>query len=210
MLNSLNECVYDSSSCTNGTCTDCGVATNYYLTGNSTCLPCPNISNCLQCDGSSLYACQLCALGYFINSDYLCEACPAGCVSCISPSLCDTCKRGYTIPIITEMSACEPCRLPCLTCMNGVSLCLECAPGFTKRNWKCQNDIFLQFKVVFRTGTVDDINSIAASLVFRILQIMGQNTDNTDLVTIEVIDTGSTVVAGTYDEGTTTTSDTVV
>ena len=199
----------DASCNSDSSCTDCGVATSFYLTANSTCMACPTLANCLQCDATATATCTLCAYGHYLDSNSDCQACPSGCTTCSSSTVCDVCMSGYTLSLSVTQGECIICIAPCVTCKDRASLCVSCENGYTKKGWKCQNNKHVGFRIQFGSASVSDITSIISQVIERILTIMGQSTDKTEYVSIETIASGSTIVTGTYDEGTATTDSTV-
>ena len=124
-------------------CTDCGQASGYYLLAGS-CKTCPTLSNCLQCSATNPRACSICNSGYWVNGTS-CQQCPSICTSCVSNSSCKGCISGYTLPNDISQGSCIACTSPCLTCHGTSTYCTSCVDGFTKTNWKCQNNINIGF-----------------------------------------------------------------
>ena len=95
-----------------------------------------------------------CPSGMYPDSSDNCVSCPANCLTCSSSSVCNTCEEGYyyveglcsdscptdyiiTINEVTNVSSCEQCESPCLTCNISVSFCLTCITGYNFHNYTC-------------------------------------------------------------------------
>jgi hypothetical protein len=89
------------------------------------------------------------------------------------------------------------CDPPCLTCAGSRTYCTTCNAGYQKLNWKCQSTTYVGFKFVIAQESGSILNSID-SVVGGLLTILGQNTSNVSAITLQSIQTGSTIVSGTY------------
>ncbi|CAD8118190.1 unnamed protein product [Paramecium sonneborni] len=90
----------------------------FYLTSNSSCLPCLN--NCLACSNQTY--CEICNDGYFPNSDRQCINCIPNCKNCVNQQFCIQCMDGYYI----KEDQCIQCNLNCQTCLIQAQLCQSC------------------------------------------------------------------------------------
>ena len=166
---SLNlACNNDSS------CTDCGQGTNYVLVV-AKCLKCKFISKCLQCSQASPETCSICASGYFINGSK-CSACPSACSACLSENICTRCASGYTLPAAATQSSCLACTSPCRTCSGTTTYCTSCVDGFTKKNWMCENNVNVGFRLTLGTDDPALVLRNIDLLIISLLKAMGLNT----------------------------------
>jgi hypothetical protein len=81
--------------------------------------------------------------------------------------------------------------------------------GYTKKSWKCQRNKYVGFSFVLNgepTAVLAAIDGIVTSL----LTGMGENTTNTDAVTISSVTTGSSVVTGSATSSSSSTSGSTV
>ena len=192
-------CILDTSCNDKATCTDCGVASNFYLIDGK-CIPCPLISNCLHCNGFIPGQCVLCERGYFLTpevADGQCSACSKECVTCSSTTTCLACKPGYTILAPANTGICTACKSPCETCLGTIDQCMTCATSYKKIGWKCVSSETVVFSLVF--AAVKDpalIYSIMTDIINAVLKAIGQQS-NKNLVMIVSIKLGSVVVTGT-------------
>lgn len=89
------------------------------------------------------------------------------------------------------------CASPCLTCIGASTSCSSCIDGFTKKGWKCLNNTYVGFTIVFNAEpsfVLENIDSIVASFL-----AMAQRTNgNVDLgsVTFDSFKQGSTIAGG--------------
>ena len=141
------QCVLDLACNNDSSCTYCGQGLNYFLNPISatggTCLQCPSISNCLQCNELLTSSCMICEDGFFVDEFGSCSACPSDCTKCVSNRTCTACLAGWALS--GYEGQCFQCESPCLTCVDHPWLCLSCISGFTKKGWMCLNDSHLAF-----------------------------------------------------------------
>lgn len=126
----------------------CPCLSAYYQGLNDTCKPCTvgclvcsfNGTNslCISCDGSmnrvigtANLSCD-CQIGFYLNANGTCSACPTGCLSCSfngTTPICASCNSpnrtmgsgNISCPCLSAFyedatSTCQPCQLGCLTC----------------------------------------------------------------------------------------------
>ena len=118
----------------NTECTNCGSEYNCTLCNQtlttypyfSQCVDCSQCSNqCLDpaCKICSTTQCFSCAIHYYLNSNYQCNACDSSCLTCSGSSSnnCLTCVDGYYL----SNNTCLSCSLTCKTCNSSVT-CLSC------------------------------------------------------------------------------------
>ena len=122
------ECSYKSRSITNGQCYDyycpngissyknyCNCNSNYILTNQNTCIPCPNgcrYNYCYYDNNANSAKCSSCDSGYALNSDNICISCGVGCSSCYlngNDPQCTRCSYGY---IKNNNNKCENVEIP--------------------------------------------------------------------------------------------------
>ena len=101
-------CILNTTCNTDLSCTDCGQGLGYVLVG-SQCVQCTGISNCLQCNAGNTQQCAKCLNGYYLDSTYLCQACPSSCITCNSADVCTGCVVGYTLAQNQTEGQCLAC-----------------------------------------------------------------------------------------------------
>jgi hypothetical protein len=203
-----NTCVFDTSCNSTSSCTDCGQGLNLYLDGTN-CMTCPTITNCLQCSSSDVAKCARCDNGYFLDSTYTCTQCQTQCTACLSTDICTGCATGYTLLSGVSSGSCIACSSPCVTCQGSSTYCLSCADGYTKKSWKCQRNKHVGFSFVL-DGDPTAVLAAIDGIVTSLLTGMGENTTNTDAVTISSVTNGSTVVTGSATSSSSSTSGSTV
>lgn len=106
--------IITSKVCTTS-CIHCPLA--YYLSGQ-TCISCPAISNCLQCDSTAPSSCLRCASGFYWSGS-ACAACDTNCQLCSGSSRCFLAKTGYYLMTDARggsTGSIGTCKDTCLTC----------------------------------------------------------------------------------------------
>ncbi|KCV68772.1 TKL protein kinase [Fonticula alba] len=121
----------------------CGMCQAGWAVGspNSTlCQPCH--STCLECAvPDSMHACTGCRPGTYLHQGSCasacplglwpddqtaeCRACPAGCVSCMSDGMCESCAGGF---FLDGNGQCARCDASCMACSRA-DACEACRPG---------------------------------------------------------------------------------
>jgi hypothetical protein len=195
-------CQLNTTCNADSSCTDCGQGLGYVLVG-ATCQQCNSISNCLQCDSSN--ACAICLNGFYINSTGLCASCSAGCNVCLSSTICSACAIGYTLPYGQTQGQCLQCTSPCASCSGVATSCTSCLSGYTLTGWKCQNNTYVNFKIILLDSPENILGNVD-SVTTGILSACGLNTSNTNAVTYESIKNGSTAVSGVVSDDSTSPS----
>ena len=80
--------------------------------------------------------------------------------------------------------------------------CTSCVPGYTKRGWKCRNNVYVSFTFVISvtlTIAVGDIDSIVVAIyliIFPQMSNFSSSTYDTSFIDLEGLASGSTVVTG--------------
>ncbi|KRW99236.1 Insulin-like growth factor binding protein, N-terminal [Pseudocohnilembus persalinus] len=94
---------------------------------------------CLSCDTADI--CNLCKDTYYLHQDN-CNQCSYQCQNCSSEQICTSCPdNSYRIPgekCLCEQyyfdngydPICQPCKFPCLTCVDQENICLTCDGEF--------------------------------------------------------------------------------
>ena len=203
---------------TDSSCQDCGFGLNYYWASTGTganCLPCPTISNCVQCDELQTLKCSICSNGYYLDNAGSCVACNSNCTACESDTVCSGCKAGWTMKKGQTEGRCRACESPCLTCRGDTNFCTSCITGFTKDGWKCKNNTYIEFRIVI-TATVDVVMGDIDNIVCMIYAAMTKQDPTTigstcdkSIVTLSTLASGSTVVGGTTSASGASTSTTI-
>jgi hypothetical protein len=174
-----NTCVIDLSCNSNSSCITCGQALNYFLlpsTGGATCQLCPVLSNCVQCDYIDPNSCAICAKGLYRNSTGHCVACTGNCIECRAPSVCSSCKAGFTLKQGFLEGECIACAFPCTTCIGSPFHCLTCASGTSRLGWTCRNTARYVFSFVL-TDSISNVLVNIRPIKNGILQIMGSTNE---------------------------------
>ncbi|EAR96334.2 latrophilin/CL-like GPS domain protein (macronuclear) [Tetrahymena thermophila SB210] len=107
------------------------------------CTPCGN--NCTTCSGfNSLgnFICNSCTTSYYLDSNFQCQQCSAGCVLCKSQTVCIKCLQGYynyqgfcltQCPVgyyaSDSTQSCVQCVKPCSLCTSS-TMCQACQIGY--------------------------------------------------------------------------------
>jgi len=122
-------------------CLDCSTVTQCTECNSTTLGPRTDLSgqcgkcasNCKVCDRAGANKCDVCAAGYFINSDdQTCKACDtANCELCDS-GYCTNCKSGYILDTTTSPAKCIACGRGCAFCYGNPGKCNPsyCQSGF--------------------------------------------------------------------------------
>jgi hypothetical protein len=89
------------------------------------------------------------------------------------------------------------CSSPCLTCIGSSTSCSSCIDGFTKKGWKCLNNTYVGFSIVFNADPTTVFNNID-SIVSSFLEMAKKTNSNVDLssVTFDSFKQGSTIASG--------------
>ena len=146
--NANKECVPDLTCNTGKTCTDCGKTLGYVLVAGE-CVQCETIPNCVQCTKTNTQYCQICADGYYVSDLGQCSACSSNCEICKSAETCLGCADGHTLSSDVTEGQCIACASPCLTCLGSSDFCLSCEPGYDPIGWKCQQQEYILFSLLF-------------------------------------------------------------
>ncbi len=91
--------------------------------------------------------------------------------------------------------SCLACVSPCATCEGSPKYCTSCVDGYTRRKWKCQNNLFVGFRFTL-DDTVENILADIDTIVDALLQILNMNSTDIEAITFESIEAGSTLVSG--------------
>lgn len=92
------------------------------------CLPCEY--PCQSC--TSAGSCNRCQVGFSLDSNNQCEACPENCLEC-DASGCVYCDSGFFF----GPGSCEKCEEHCLSCFDS-EFCDICDFGFFAKDGKCE------------------------------------------------------------------------
>ncbi|KAL9697957.1 hypothetical protein quinque_001398 [Culex quinquefasciatus] len=144
---------------------------NTYETEDYNCADCH--SSCMTCNGSSESQCILCRAGRFAHEGrclnacpdgffgdkkrHECMACPIGCATCSSGSICTGCHSNWTLnkkarciangsnncdeSEYYENGHCHTCHSTCETCTGPTEHeCLKCASPLLLQNQRCVNE----------------------------------------------------------------------
>jgi len=152
------------------------------------------LSNCVQCDSVITYNCAICKNGFYSNGS--CIACNSNCTTCISDTICTGCTLGYTLMEGFSQGGCLECVSPCATCSGSANYCTSCISGFTRTNWKCQNNTYIGFTFVLNADASNVLNNID-TIVQGLLTILNQPSSNVNAITFTSIVSGSTSMTGT-------------
>ncbi len=191
-------CTFDYSCNNDNSCTDCGAGFGYVL-ASTNCIQCSSIDNCIQCNEGDTESCSLCMNGYYVDADKTCTQCAANCNLCLSGDVCTACASGYTLA--STQGQCIACASPCLTCQGSSSYCLSCVDGYNKKSWKCQPNKFVNFVYVLNIAPATFLSGVDA-FITALLVALGENSTNTDVITIDTATNGSTIVGGTVSPST--------
>ena len=196
---SNKECVPDLTCNTGKTCTECGRTLGYVPVAGE-CIPCSTITNCIQCTITNVELCQVCADGFYVDSLGQCTACASGCEICKSAETCLGCADGHTLSSDVNEGQCIACASPCLTCLGSSDFCLSCEPGFDPIGWKCQQQNYVLFSLLFSeapAAVLADVDNIVTSL----LGFLGKTKRNT--IVWLTFKAGSTNATGNYNTAST-------
>ena len=133
-----NGCFYQSNSIAGGICNNyycpggnhnkkdyCTCNSNYVLTAQNTCIPCPNnFCPCYYDQSTNLAKCRSCPRGYALSTQGTCISCASHCYSCYydqssNTVKCDNCNSGYVLS--TKEGTCIPCTAHCSSCYYDLS-----------------------------------------------------------------------------------------
>jgi len=126
---------------------NCKCGSDYVLTKQNTCTPCPNYCKSCYYDSFAKSAkCSECISKYSLKNPNTCAPCPSNCKSCYYDSnanlvRCRKCNGNYTLT--PQNTACAPCPDYCISCYydentNSIK-CLECISQYaiTAQNTAC-------------------------------------------------------------------------
>ena len=68
-----------------------------------------------------------CPVGTYIDSQFVCKACSAGCEICSNTTKCDSCDDTFYL----KNKKCIPCKSPCETCVSETA-CRTCNMAIAK------------------------------------------------------------------------------
>jgi len=113
-------------------CTKCKAA-NHAVAADGTCQTCA--TNCKVCPKNGPGKCDVCSIGYSVDSTKTCQACQvAHCAVCNSgPTTCSFCQSGYS-PVGT--TSCVQCDSYCTFCSINPP---KCNPGSCQGNYGINN-----------------------------------------------------------------------
>ncbi|XP_055634461.1 furin-like protease 2 isoform X2 [Toxorhynchites rutilus septentrionalis] len=144
---------------------------NTYETEDYNCADCH--SSCMTCNGSSESQCILCRAGRFAHEGrclsacpdgfygdkkrHECMACPIGCATCSTGTICTSCHKSWTMnkkgrctvngsnncdeSEYYENGHCHSCHSTCETCTGPTEHeCLTCASPLLLQNQRCVNE----------------------------------------------------------------------
>ena len=86
------------------------------------------------------------------------------------------------------------CTSPCVTCVGAATSCSSCIDGFTKKGWKCLNNTYVGFNIVFSadpSSVFTNIDSVISDLL-----TVGQKNNGSfsqDSLTFTGLKQGSTI-----------------
>ena len=96
-----------------------------------------------------------------------------------------------------------------MTCHGSDTYCTSCVNGYTKQNWKCQNNINVGFSFTLtNANTTAEVLIFVDELIVWLLGLMNLDTTLVDLITFDSFTLGSVVVSGTSTTSTGTASST--
>ncbi|EWS75296.1 transmembrane protein, putative (macronuclear) [Tetrahymena thermophila SB210] len=116
----------------------------YYQT-NYSCLKCNKA--CSQCIDQT-NVCEVCAEGYYKNSDQSCQPCEDFCQICTGINSCTQCQNGYLLfqgtcleqcpeGYLNSNGICIPCNSNCKSCQISIDNCVSCNDGYYILNNAC-------------------------------------------------------------------------
>lgn len=103
---------------TNFQCKACSSSCSKCVNDPFTCTGCPTTQVLL---GANCIA--GCGLGYFSDTNGVCQTCPSTCIQCNSLTSCITCVNGN---YLNGASMCVACAGSCKTCQGTSTTCLSC------------------------------------------------------------------------------------
>jgi hypothetical protein len=169
-------CQFDLACKATLSCLNCGQGFNLVLlpklTG-ATCLACPFIANCSQCDYVNSYRCAICREGHFVDQNGYCSPCNDSCSACHSSLICTLCAPGYTLVAGLQEGLCLKCVSPCATCWGSPTHCTSCIASFTMLGRACRSDSRFDFQFTLANALNSDVLTNVSVLKQGCLQLLG-------------------------------------